>query len=191
MRLPFNADRVLTHLVADLAVRTERAAPEPNRRPPPSPADDDPEPHRLASRIEWSEQDRARLVAGARTVVVGEPTELDTTLTWDSTGWSPNGTYGSRQAAISLASRAHSWLHVDAFDVVTLWWSCPDVFVEWVLVARQTQPLLIGDDIVIDPTGCRIDLSGAAALRFEGEQISRAHVYWDDATLIEQVLAIR
>ena len=128
------------------------------------------------------------LEAAARVAVVGEPAELAVALTRGCTGRSPNGTFGSRSGAMALAAQSHAWLHVEAFDVVTLVWSGPDVFVEWELAARQTQPLLIGDDILVEPSGARVQLTGAAALRFDGDLIASAHVYWDDAALIEQVL---
>ena len=163
MRLPFNADRLLTHVAANLATVGETGAGKPDDVPSFWPTDDGPASHRAGRSIERGARDWQRLEAAARVAVVGEPEELAAALTRDSTGWSPNGTYKSRRAAISLATQAHAWLYVDAFDLITLWWARPNVFVEWELAARQTEPLLIGDDILVEPSGCQIHLAGAAA----------------------------
>jgi len=190
MRLPFNADRALTHVAANTGTPCEVAAAVSDQRLLLALAEHEPAVGQAVRPAEWGEPDRARLEAAARVAVVGEPDELEAALTWDCTGRSPNGTFGSRKGAIALATQSHAWLHVETFDVVTLWWSRPDVFVEWELAALQTEPLLIGDDILIEPSGSRIRLTGAAALRFDGDLIASAHLYWDDAALIEQVLAL-
>lgn len=189
MRLPFNADRTITYLAANTGTPLDCRAAEPGGALLLASADE-PTSRQYVHANEWGERDRTMLEAAARAAVVGEPDELAVALTSGCTGRSPNGSFRSRAGAIALASQSHAWLDVEAFDIVNLWWSSPDVFVEWELAARQTQPLLIGDDILIEPSGTRIHLTGAAALRFDGDLVASVHLYWDDAALIEQVLTL-
>ena len=49
-------------------------------------------------------------------------------------------------------------------------------------------PLMIDDDVVIDPTGLRVTLVGVTVAEFDGDRIRSFRQYWDEAALREQML---
>ncbi len=67
-------------------------------------------------------------------------------------------------------------------------WSEPLIFSEWWLGARQVDPLLIGEDVLIEPTGRVIELVGATIAEVRDDRVVVAHTYFDDASLIEQII---
>lgn len=189
MRLPFGSERVLTHLAADVAHVSGPAASPVNIHPSPSPAQEHRSAQRHAGAVvlpgdpEWD-----HLEALIRVAVAGEPDEVARNFTPDATGWSPTGAYHSRIGAVDLVARSMAWLQVDDLYVTRVVWSTPIALAEWHLTASQREPMLIRDDLLVEPSGRTVALDGAAAIELCGERISSAHVYFDDASLIEQLL---
>ena len=189
MRLPFGSERVLTHLAADASHRSGPAASPVSTRRCPLPVPNQRPAQRHAGAVllpgdpEWE-----HLEALIRVAVAGEPDEVARNLTPDATGWSPAGAYRCRIDAIALVARSMAWLDVDDLHVTMLLWSAPIALAEWHLTASHREPMLIRDDLLVEPSGRTVALDGAAAIELSGERISSAHVYFDDARLIEQLL---
>ena len=62
------------------------------------------------------------------------------------------------------------------------------VFAEWVVEADHTGPYVLSDDAVIEPTGRRVKLAGVTVAEFRGEKIRCFRTYFDDLSLIEQLV---
>jgi predicted ester cyclase len=60
---------------------------------------------------------------------------------------------------------------------------------EWHVAADHTGPLVVDDDLTIEPTGRRLHLSGATVAEFDGDRVCAFRSYFDDLALVEQVLA--
>ena len=123
-----------------------------------------------------------------RAAVVGEPPELHLALSEGAVGWSPAGEFACRDEAVTHSAQSVSSLSVERFRVLMLRWSEPLVFSEWWLGARQEDPLLIGEDVLIEPTGRVIELVGATVAEVRDDRVVVAHTYFDDASLIEQII---
>ena len=59
---------------------------------------------------------------------------------------------------------------------------------EWRVAAEHTGPLVISDDVAIEPTGRHVELAGASFAEFRGDRICAFRSYFDDAALVEQLL---
>jgi hypothetical protein len=186
MHLRFNCDRVLAHIAADAT-----------RRPPRPPGEvlrslDLSQASRRAtdSHPPLPEADRlhTRLGELVRVAVVGEPDELHLALADGAVGWSPTGAFTSRDQAVGARIEAASCLAVDAFRIVSLSWHEPWLGAEWRLVARQSEPLLICEDILVEGSDRLVHLCGATIAQIRHDRVVVVHTYFDDAALIEQVL---
>ena len=120
--------------------------------------------------------------------VGGEPVDPGTLFTEDVVGWSPYATVSGLAAMTDLAS-----LRELAFsNVVILFRGLDEVgnkaFAEWVIEADHTGPLVLGDDVVVEPTGRRVQLAGATVADFRDGKIRSYRTYFDDISLIEQLV---
>lgn len=123
-----------------------------------------------------------------KVAVVGEPEQLRHALTEDATGWSPSWCFGSRSEAEEVL-RAHACpLLVIEFAVAGLFWSRPYVIAEWALRAVQAEPFFVADDWLIDVNDDPVSLVGCSIMKLHGQAIGRVHTYYDEASLIEQVV---
>ncbi len=59
---------------------------------------------------------------------------------------------------------------------------------EFRVAATFSGPFVIGESAVIDPNGQKLLLGAAAVADFEGDKITALRAYFDDATLLEQML---
>jgi ketosteroid isomerase-like protein len=59
--------------------------------------------------------------------------------------------------------------------------------VEWVATATHSGPLVVDEDVVIEPTGLRCRLRGVTIAEFDGDRIRSFRQYWDEVSLIEQL----
>jgi hypothetical protein len=106
----------------------------------------------------------------------------------DVTVWSPN------LLAVGLAGLAeHLEFREMAFSDVDIQISALDVFAgkgfaEFRVEATFSGPFVIGKDTVIEPNGQRLLLGAAAVADFEGGKIKALRAYFDDATLLEQMV---
>jgi ketosteroid isomerase-like protein len=125
--------------------------------------------------------------------VTGDANALGDVVTEDVTGWSPNMFVTSRAELLDeVAEREDAFTNVeivvDALDM-----GRGKAIAEWRMAADHTGPMVLdaeGETIAIDPTGARVYLAGASFAEFDGDRICAFRHYFDDAALLEQLLAI-
>ena len=61
-------------------------------------------------------------------------------------------------------------------------------FAEWVVEADHTGPLVLGEDAVLEATGRHVQLAGATVADFRDGKIRSYRTYFDDISLIEQLV---
>ena len=59
---------------------------------------------------------------------------------------------------------------------------------EWVIETDHTGPYVLSDETVVEGTGRRIKLAGATIADFRDGKIRSFRTYFDDLSLIEQLL---
>jgi len=130
----------------------------------------------------------AVLVGALEAAVTGDASNLAQNFTDDVVGWSPNLVVSSRAELAEEWGERHDALSniVISFDAVYL--VGDNAIAEWRLGADHTGPLVVDDDVVLEPTGARIVLAGATFAEFRGDQICAFRNYFDDAALLEQLL---
>ena len=106
----------------------------------------------------------------------------------DVTVWSPNlFAVGLADLAENLAFRENTFsdvdIQIDALDVFA-----NKGFAEFRVTATFTGPFVIGKETVIEPNGHKLLLGAAAIADFEAGKIKALRAYFDDATLLEQML---
>jgi hypothetical protein len=107
----------------------------------------------------------------------------------DATVWSPNLlAVGLDDLAEHLAFRENAFsdvdIQIDALDVFA-----NKGFAEFRVAATFSGPFVIGEGTVVEPNGRRLLLGAAAVAEFEKGKIKALRAYFDDATLLEQMLA--
>ena len=109
-------------------------------------------------------------------------------FTADATVWSPN------MMTTSLAGLVETLgLREGSFSNVEIEFNTLDVFgtrgvAEFRVAATFSGPFVVDDAVVIEPNGQRCLLGAAAVADFQGEKISGLRGYFDDATLLEQMM---
>ncbi len=121
--------------------------------------------------------------------VTGDRAAIADLVTADVTGWSPNLFVTSRDellAALEDREDAFSGIEVrvQALDQIG-----DKAIAEWHVAVDHTGPLAVDDDLVIEPTGRRLHVSGATVAEFDGDRVCAFRSYFDDLALIEQLLA--
>ena len=120
--------------------------------------------------------------------IVGNVDALPDLFTEEVSGWSPNMLVGSLgELSEVVADRDGSLsdvsLQINALDVFG-----NKGFVEYRVSAVFSGPFVITDTTVIEPNGETIVVGAAMAAEFEGNKISAFRNYFDDMTLMEQML---
>ena len=131
----------------------------------------------------------AVLHAALRAAVDGDVGPVPELFTEDVRGWSPNLVIASRdELLVALLAREDALseveVSVEPIDVIG-----DKAIAEWVVTAVFSGPFPIGDDVVIQPNGQEIMLGGAIAADFTGDKISAFRNYFDDVTLLVQMLS--
>jgi hypothetical protein len=109
-------------------------------------------------------------------------------FTDDATVWSPN------MLAIGLADLAENLSFREAaFSDVVIQFDSLDIFgsrglAEFRVAATFSGPFVIEEAAVIDPNGHQLLLGAAAVADFDGDRITALRAYFDDASLLEQML---
>ena len=107
----------------------------------------------------------------------------------DVTVWSPNLlAIGLADLAENLAFRELAFSDVDV-QIDALHVFAGKGFAEFRVTATFSGPFVIGKETAIEPNGQKILLGAAAIADFEGGKIKALRAYFDDATLLEQMLA--
>ena len=120
--------------------------------------------------------------------VGGESVDLGTLFTDDVTGWSPYVTLSGLAALADLAA-----LREAAFSNVVITFRGIDevgnkAFAEWVIEADHTGPLVLKEDDILEATGRHVELPGATVADFRDGKIRSYRTYFDDISLIEQLV---
>ena len=115
-------------------------------------------------------------------------TKLGDLFTADATAWSPN------MLAVGLADLAENLaFRESAFSDVNIQIDSLDIFgsrglAEFRVAATFSGPFVIDEAAVIEPNGQRLLLGAAVVADFEGDKIKALRGYFDDASLLEQML---
>lgn len=192
MHLRFNTDCTVARLAAE-ASRDRSDRPErPWRQRPRVAATSMPTPlgRAAADNGELAVDDprRSRLEAAMRAAVVGDLDSVVHVLTADAAGWAPSGSFNSLAEAVGALDDQPEALAVDDFRFEGLWWCRPVAIAEWLAETSISGPLLLGGDVLVDRTGHRVAVAGASFALFEDDRVAAVHTYFDEASLIEQVL---
>ena len=120
--------------------------------------------------------------------VTGDLAAIADLVTADVTAWSPTLFVTSRDELLGALEH-----HEDAFSGIEVRVQALDqvgdkAFAEWHVAVDHTGPLAVDDDLVIQPTGRRLHVSGATVAEFDGDRICAFRSYFDDLALIEQLL---
>jgi ketosteroid isomerase-like protein len=118
----------------------------------------------------------------------GAPIDLGTLFTEDVVGWSPYASVSGIEALTELAA-----LREVAFSNVSISLRGLDeignkAFAEWVIDADHTGPLVLSEDVALDATGRHVQLAGATVADFREGKIRSYRTYFDDISLIEQIV---
>lgn len=121
--------------------------------------------------------------------VTGDGEAMADLVTADVTAWSPNVFATTRDELLAVLQRRDDTfsgieIRVQALDQVG-----DKAIAEWHVAVDHTGPLAIDDDLVIEPTGRRLHVSGATIAEFDGDRVCAFRSYFDDLALVEQALA--
>ena len=137
-----------------------------------------------------SESRKDVMVKALEAEVGSTSVDLATLFTDDVVGWSPYATVSGLAGLSELSA-----LRDIAFDNVVILLRGVDevgnrVYAEWVIEADHTGPLVLDDDVVLDPTGRHVELAGCSVADFREGKISSFRTYFDDLSMIEQVVGV-
>lgn len=121
--------------------------------------------------------------------VKGDVDALPELFTEDLSGWSPNMLVTSlAELREVVAERDQSLsdvsVQIDALDILG-----NKGFAEYRVTAVFSGPFVINKDLVVEPNGREILLGAAIVAEFTGDKISAFRNYFDDVTLLGQMLA--
>ena len=135
-----------------------------------------------------SSADRAAvLVQAIEASVTGDSRVVRELYADDVRGWSPVMTVSSAaELAVELEDRQEAFTDID-LDLTPLDVGADQACVEWIATATHSGPLVIDEDVVIEPTGGRFTLRGVTVADFEGDRIRAFRQYWDEVSLLEQL----
>ena len=106
----------------------------------------------------------------------------------DVTVWSPNMlASGLKDLAENLDVRE------DVFSNVVVAFDSLDIFgnrglAEFRVAAKFSGPFVVAEGLVVEPNGQELVLGAAAVADFDGDKITALRAYFDDASLLEQML---
>jgi len=137
-----------------------------------------------------SESRKDVLLKALEAEVGGAAVDPGTLFTDDVVGWSPIATVSGLTDLADLAA-----VRDNAFsNVVILFRGLDEVgnkaLAEWIIEADHTGPLVVGEGAVLDPTGRRFRLAGVTVADFRGTKIRSYRTYFDDMSLIEQLVDV-
>ncbi len=122
--------------------------------------------------------------------VGGATVDLSALFTEDVIGWSPYASVSGLAELSVLAS-----LREVAFSNVVIFIRGLDevgnkAYAEWLIEADHTGPLILGEGAEVEATGRRVKLPGATVADFRGGKIRSYRTYFDDVSLIEQMVDV-
>ncbi len=114
--------------------------------------------------------------------------DLSLLFTHDVKGWSPTVSVSSLAELEERFDERDDALSDVTISIDSLEFVASKAITEWRLTALHSGPMLLADDLLIEPTGCRILLAGATVAEFREDKICSFRSYFDDAALLEQFL---
>ena len=116
------------------------------------------------------------------------PVDPSTLFTEDVVGWSPYASVSGLAALAEIAGRRE-----EAFSNVAVTFRGLDevgnkAYAEWLFEADHTGPLELDEGAVLEATGRRVRLPGVTVADFKGGKIRSFRTYFDDASLLEQIV---
>src|SRR5262245_11108502 len=131
---------------------------------------------------------RGVLQRAVEACLVGDVGSLPEVFTQDVSGWSPNLLVGSLDELTEVVAHREDALtdvkvHVDATDIFG-----NKGLMEFRVSAVFSGPYVVDDDNVIEPNGREIVIGAALVAEFDNGKISAFRNYFDDASLMEQML---
>jgi ketosteroid isomerase-like protein len=121
--------------------------------------------------------------------ITGDVDALPGLFTEDVSGWGPNMLVSSLdELKETVASREEALSDV-GIDIGSLDVFGNKGFVEYRLNAVFSGPFRLDEDTVVDPTGGKIELGAALVAEFTGDKISAFRNYFDETSLLEQLVA--
>ena len=137
-----------------------------------------------------SESRKDVMVKALEAEVGSADVDLGTLFTDDVVGWSPYASISGLEALAELAL-----LRDIAFSNVVILLRDVDevgnkVYAEWLIEADHTGPLVLDEDVVLEPTGRHVQLAGVSVADFRDGKIRSYRTYFDDLSLIEQIVDV-
>ncbi len=137
-----------------------------------------------------SESRKDVLLKALEAEVGGASVDPSTLFTDDVVGWSPIATVSGLTDLADLAA-----IRDTAFSNVVIMFRGLDevgnkAFAEWHIEADHTGPMVLGEDAVLDATGRHVRMAGVTVADFRGEKIRSFRTYFDDVSLIEQIVEV-
>ena len=132
---------------------------------------------------------RKEVLTNALKAEVGDASvDLKTLFTDDVVGWSPYVTVSGLTAVAALSA-----LREAAFSNVVITLRGLDevgnkAIAEWLVEADHTGPLVLSEDTVLEATGRHLQLPGVTVADFREGKIRSFRTYFDDLSLIEQIV---
>ena len=135
-----------------------------------------------------SESRKDVLLKALEAEVGGTSVDPGTLFTDDVVGWSPIATVSGLTELADLATARETTFS----NVVIMFRGLDEVgnkaVAEWLVEADHTGPMVLGEDAVLEATGRRVRLAGVTVADFRGEKIRSFRTYFDDVSLIEQMV---
>jgi len=110
-------------------------------------------------------------------------------VTADVTAWSPSLFVTSRDDLLAALERRDDALSGVDIEVRAVDQIGDKAIAEWRVAVDDIGPLVIDDDLTIEPTGRRLHLCGATVAEFDADRVCAFRSYVDDLAVIEQALA--
>ena len=137
-----------------------------------------------------SESRKDVLLKALEAEVGGASVDPSTLFTEDVVGWSPIMTVSGLADLADLAADRETTFS----NVVIMFRGLDEVgnkaFAEWLIEADHTGPMVLGEDAVLEATGRRVRMAGVTVADFRGEKIRSFRTYFDDVSLIEQMVDV-
>ena len=137
-----------------------------------------------------SESRKDVLLKALEAEVGGASVDPGTLFTDDVVGWSPIATVSGLKDLADLAAIRETTFS----NVVIMFRGLDEVgnkaVAEWLVEADHTGPMVLGEDAVLEATGRRVRMAGVTVADFRGEKIRSFRTYFDDVSLIEQMVDV-
>ena len=137
-----------------------------------------------------SESRKDVLLKALEAEVGGASVDRATLFTDDVVGWSPIATVSGLTDLVDLATDRETTFS----NVVIMFRGLDEVgnkaVAEWLVEADHTGPMVLGEDAVLEATGRRVRMAGVTVADFRGEKIRSFRTYFDEVSLIEQMVDV-